>query len=145
MKLEFFDIFLEKQSNFINIRPVGAALFHAGAQAYERTDRHDQVSSRFSQFRESAYKRGSRTTGSTEFLSAQDGNRCTISPTITNIVIPSTLILKNVHMFQCLLISRMRKQARTSQCRRATTLHWCATLQATQLPAFSGDVKTGRT
>jgi len=58
-----------------------------------RTDRHDKVSSRFSQFCERAYKGGSRATGSPEFLSAQDGSRCTISPAITNIVILSTLIL----------------------------------------------------
>jgi hypothetical protein len=37
-------------SNFINIRPVGAELFHAD----RRTDRHDEANSRFSQFCERA-------------------------------------------------------------------------------------------
>ena len=68
-------------------------MFHADVQTYKRTDRHDQVSSRFSQFCERAYKGGSRATGSTKFLSAQDGNRCKISPATSNIMIPSTLIL----------------------------------------------------
>jgi len=35
-----------KKSNFIKICPVGAELFHADG----RTDEHDKVNSRFSQF-----------------------------------------------------------------------------------------------
>ena len=48
MKLEFSRQIFEKAqvSNFIKIRPVGVALFHA--------DGHDDANSRFSQFCESA-------------------------------------------------------------------------------------------
>jgi len=46
MKLELSRQNFEKYSstNFVKIRPVGAELFHAGG----RTDRHDEVNSRFS-------------------------------------------------------------------------------------------------
>ena len=37
-------------SKFMKIRPVGALLFHAD----RRTDRHDEASTHFSQFNESA-------------------------------------------------------------------------------------------
>jgi hypothetical protein len=48
-------------SNFINIRPSGAELFHADRQ----TDTHDEVNSRFSQFYGCAPKnRGFRYLGS---------------------------------------------------------------------------------
>jgi hypothetical protein len=36
----------------MKIRPVGAELFHAD----ERTDKHDEAKSRFTQFYESSYK-----------------------------------------------------------------------------------------
>jgi hypothetical protein len=48
MELEFSRQIFEKcsRSNFIKIHPVGAKVFHAD----ERTDRHDEANSRFSQF-----------------------------------------------------------------------------------------------
>jgi len=43
-------------SNFMEIRPMEAELFHADKQTHEQrdrqTDRHDKAISRFSQFRE---------------------------------------------------------------------------------------------
>ena len=53
MKLEFSRQIFEKKAqvlSLIKIRPVGAELFHAGG----RTDRHNEVNSRSSQFCESA-------------------------------------------------------------------------------------------
>jgi len=41
-------------SNFINIRPMGAELFHADKQEDRGTDRNDKANSRFSQIRERA-------------------------------------------------------------------------------------------
>jgi hypothetical protein len=41
----------------MKIRQVGAELFHADGRTYIQTDRHDGAHSRFSQFRERAYKR----------------------------------------------------------------------------------------
>jgi len=38
----------------MDIRPVGAELFHADKQKYRRTDRNDEANSRFSQLREGA-------------------------------------------------------------------------------------------
>ena len=48
MKLEFFDRFSKNTqiSNFVEIRSVGAELFHADG----RTDRHDETDSRFRNF-----------------------------------------------------------------------------------------------
>jgi hypothetical protein len=47
MKLKFsVQIFDTQISNFIKIRSVGAELYHTD----ERTDRHDEANSRFSQF-----------------------------------------------------------------------------------------------
>ena len=55
MKLEFSRLIFEKKnpqiSNFMNIRPVGAELFHPDRQA------DDEANSRFSQFCERAKKR----------------------------------------------------------------------------------------
>jgi len=50
----FFRLIFEKQSisNFMNIRPVEAELFHAD----RRTDRHAEANSRFSLLSDSAYK-----------------------------------------------------------------------------------------
>jgi len=45
MKLEFSRQIFEKCSNFINICPLGAELFHAD----RRTDRHEEGNSRFLQ------------------------------------------------------------------------------------------------
>ena len=42
-----------QKSNFMKIRPVAAELFHAD----RRTDRNDEVNSRFSQFRQRVYGR----------------------------------------------------------------------------------------
>jgi hypothetical protein len=44
MKFEFLEKFLEKYSNFIQILPVGAELFHAEGQ----TNRRDEANIRFS-------------------------------------------------------------------------------------------------
>ena len=49
MKLEFSRQFSEKKNqicNLMNIRPMGAELFHAE----RRTDGHEEANSRFSQF-----------------------------------------------------------------------------------------------
>jgi hypothetical protein len=43
-----------KISNFIEIRSVGAELFHADRRRSGQRDRHDEANSRFLQFRESA-------------------------------------------------------------------------------------------
>ena len=40
----------------MNIRPVGAELFHADLQKDRQTDRHEESNYRFSQFFESALK-----------------------------------------------------------------------------------------
>ena len=55
MKLEFSEQMFEKVliSSFVKIHPFGAELFPAD----RRTDRHDEVNSRFSQFCERAYER----------------------------------------------------------------------------------------
>jgi 16S rRNA G1207 methylase RsmC len=52
MKLQFSRQILEKSQlpNLMKIRPVGIELFHAGG----RTDGHNEVNSRFSQFCERA-------------------------------------------------------------------------------------------
>jgi hypothetical protein len=57
MKIEFSRQIFEKNSqiwNFMKIRPVGAELLHAEGQTDGKTDRHDEVNSRFSQFSERA-------------------------------------------------------------------------------------------
>jgi hypothetical protein len=41
-------------SNFMEIRQVGAELFHAEGETAARTEKHDEANSRFSQFSESA-------------------------------------------------------------------------------------------
>jgi hypothetical protein len=41
-------------SNFMNIRPVGAEMFHAGGRMDRQTDRYDEANSSFSQFWERA-------------------------------------------------------------------------------------------
>jgi hypothetical protein len=50
MKLGFSRFAKKKKSNFVNIRPVGAELFHAGGRA----DGHDEANIRFSKFCEFA-------------------------------------------------------------------------------------------
>jgi hypothetical protein len=54
MKLESCRLIFEKKNsqipNFMNIRPVGAELFHTGGQI----DRHDEAANRFLQFCERA-------------------------------------------------------------------------------------------
>jgi hypothetical protein len=52
-------------SNFMEIRPVGAELFHADG----RTDRHDEADIRFSQFFEITYKGKVLRSQSREYLS----------------------------------------------------------------------------
>jgi len=54
--LNVLDIFSKNAqiSNFTNIRPVGAALFHADGGKDRRKDRHDEANSRLSQFFASA-------------------------------------------------------------------------------------------
>jgi len=61
MELEFSPhIFKNSQiSNFTNILPMGAELFYAD----RRTDSHDEVNNRFSQFSESAQNVPSLTAG----------------------------------------------------------------------------------
>jgi len=45
-----------QMSNFVKIRPVGAELFHADRRTDGRTDTHEEVNSRFSQFFKRTYK-----------------------------------------------------------------------------------------
>jgi len=56
MKLQYSQQSFQKYSNtnFIEIRSVGAELFHADRRTSGQRDRHDEANSRFSQFRESA-------------------------------------------------------------------------------------------
>ena len=56
MNLDLFDRFSKNAqiSNFLKIRPVGAELFHADGQTDGKTDRHDEINSRFLQFPERA-------------------------------------------------------------------------------------------
>ena len=52
MKLEFSRQFFENThvQNFVEIRPMGAKLFHANSRREGATDRHDEANSHFSQF-----------------------------------------------------------------------------------------------
>jgi hypothetical protein len=45
-----------QMANFMKIRPVGAELFYVDGQTDERTDRHDEAKSPFSQFYKRALK-----------------------------------------------------------------------------------------
>jgi hypothetical protein len=58
MKLELYrQIMGEKKtkiSDFVELRPVGVELIHAGRQKERRTDGYDKANNRFSQFCKSA-------------------------------------------------------------------------------------------